>query len=51
MTDKTVIGDDCKLWNNFTAQFPYEVAERVGIKPGDKFHFVECDGRIEVEKV
>jgi bifunctional DNA-binding transcriptional regulator/antitoxin component of YhaV-PrlF toxin-antitoxin module len=51
MTSKTVLGDDCKLWQNFTAYVPYEVAEKLGMRPGDRFRYVEYGGRIEIEKV
>jgi hypothetical protein len=51
MTNKTVLGNTCTLWRNNSAPFPYEVAEILGLKPGDKFRYVECSGRIEVEKL
>jgi len=48
---KAELGQKCRLWRNMTCSMPYEVAERLGIKPGDQIQFVEECGRIEIEKV
>lgn len=51
MTFDMVLGKDSTLWQNFTAYVPYEVAEKLSMRPGDKFRYIERGGRIEVEKV
>jgi hypothetical protein len=51
MMSKIILGKDCTLWRNNSAPFPFEVADLMGLKPGEKFRYVVCSGRIEVEKV
>ncbi|HIH93650.1 TPA: hypothetical protein HA338_06295 [Methanosarcina acetivorans] len=51
MKSKTVLGKGCTLWRNNSAPFPYEVAEKLGLRPGDKFQYVYCGDHIEVEKL
>jgi len=51
MTSKTALGTSCTLWRNNSASVPYEVAEKLGLRPGDKFQYVDCGDRIEIEKV
>lgn len=38
------------LWRNMNMSFPYEIAEKLGLKPGEKVVFVDHGDRITVEK-
>lgn len=51
MANKTVLGTECTLWRNNSAPFPYEVAEKLQLRPGEKFRYVVCDDCVAVEKV
>lgn len=48
---KTVLGQGCTLWRNNSAPVPFELMERLGLRPGDKFQYVDCGDHIEVEKM
>jgi len=38
------------LWRNMNMSCPYEIAEKLGLKPGEKVIFVDHGDRITVEK-
>lgn len=38
------------LWRNMNMAFPYEIAEKLCLKPGEKVAFVDHGDRVTVEK-
>ena len=38
------------LWRNMNMSFPYEIAEKLGLKPGEKVVFVDEGDRVTIEK-
>lgn len=47
---KTDLGTKNRLWKNMQCAIPFEVAEILGVRPGEYIQFVQNGDRVEVEK-
>lgn len=47
---KEKLGKESKVWKGLGTTLPFEVINRLGVKPGDSVQFFYCDGAVVIEK-